>query len=104
EYLVNRMVGRDERSTGRAVIDVEHYRDRRREHLTGMARRLAEKAKQTGRPVTLNPMSPRDRRVVHMALQGDAAVTTRSEGDGQYRQVTILPAERSRRSSRPGQP
>ena len=104
EYLVNRMVGRDDGPPGRAVIDVEHYRDRRREHLTGMARRLAEKAKQTGRPVTLNPMSPRDRRVVHMALQGDAAVTTRSEGDGQYRQVTILPAERARRPSRPGQP
>lgn len=102
EYLVNRMVGRDEGSPGRAVIDVEHYRERRQEHLSGMARRLAEKAKQTGHPVTLNPMSPRDRRVVHMALQGDDAVTTRSQGDGQYRQVMILPSEGARKPSRPG--
>jgi spoIIIJ-associated protein len=100
EYLVNRMVCRDEGSLGRAVIDVEHYRERRQEHLSSMARRLAEKAKQTGRPVTLNPMSPRDRRVVHMALQGDDAVTTRSQGDGQFRQVMILPSEGSRKPSR----
>src|SRR4029077_10433030 len=99
-----RMVGREDGPPGRAVIDVEHYRERRQEHLIGLARRLAEKAQSEGRPVPLNPMSPRDRRVVHMALQSDAAVTTRSQGEGQFRQVMILPAEGSQRPSRPRPP
>jgi len=99
EYVVNRIVGRDDQSTGRVMIDVEHYRERRCDHLTELARRLGEKAKQSGRPVTLDPMSARDRRVVHLALQDDPAIATRSEGDGHFRKVIILPAERARRPS-----
>jgi len=102
DYLLNRIVGRgDGDHVGRVMIDVEHYRDRRRAYLDTLARRLAEKAKQTGRVVTLNPMSPRDRRVVHLALQDDAAVTTRSQGEGHYRKVLILPASGGQRGSRP---
>jgi spoIIIJ-associated protein len=99
EYVVNRIVGRDDQSTGRVMIDVEHYRERRYDHLTELARRLGEKAKQSGRPVTLDPMSARDRRVVHLALQDDPAIATRSEGDGHFRKVIILPAERALRPS-----
>jgi len=101
EYILSRIVGREDGSSWRVMIDVEHYRERRSTHLTELARRLAEKAKQTGQPVTLNPMSARDRRVVHLALQNDQAVTTRSHGDGHYRKVIILPADRSRRPPRP---
>src|SRR6266404_5505859 len=90
--------------SGRVMIDVERYRERRLEHLTQLARRLAEKAKQTGRPVTLNPMSARDRRVVHVTLQGDTAISTRSQGEGHYRKVIILPADRTRRPPRPKPP
>jgi len=104
EYIVNRIVGREDGVWGRVMIDVEHYRERRLEHLTQLAQRLAEKAKQSGRPVTLNPMSPRDRRVVHLALRGDTAISTRSQGEGHYRKVIILPAERSRRPPRPKLP
>ncbi len=93
EYLVNRVVGRDgEPGAGRVVLDVERYRERRREALEQLAKRLAEKAKLTGRVVTLNPMSPRDRRIVHLTLQDDSDVTTRSQGSGHYRKVLLLPS------------
>jgi len=93
EYMVNRLIGRDgESGGGRIIVDVESYRDRRRETLEQMAKRLAEKAKATGKVVSLSPMSPRDRRIVHLALQEDPAVTTRSHGDGQYRKVLLIPA------------
>jgi len=97
EYLVNREEGRGSDAAGRVVVDVERYRERRRESLEQLARRLAEKAKQTGRVVTLNPMSPRDRRVVHLTLQDDAGVTTRSQGEGHYRKVLVLPSSGSPR-------
>ena len=101
EYIVNRIVARDDDGGGRVVIEVERYRERRREYLNTLAQRLADKARTTGRVVTLNPMSPRDRRIVHMALQGDAAVTTQSQGDGHYRRVLIVPAGQRPRQPRP---
>jgi spoIIIJ-associated protein len=97
EYIVNRIVAKGEDSGGtRVTIDVERYRERRREYLESLAQRLADKAKQTGRPVTLNPMSPRDRRTVHLALQKDGGITTRSQGQGYYRKLLILPTDRGR--------
>ena len=93
EYLVNRAVGRDgEGGAGRIVIDVEQYRERRRETVEQLALRLAEKAKLTGRVVTVNPMSPRERRIVHLTLQADAGVATRSQGTGHYRRVLLIPS------------
>ena len=84
------------------LVVLPRYRERRREYLNELARRLAEKAKQTGRSVTLNPMSPRDRRVVHLALQNDTSVETRSQGQGYYRKMLILPG--ARRGNRPSPP
>jgi spoIIIJ-associated protein len=102
EYLVNRIVAREEETGGARVgVDVEGYRERRREYLDGLARRLADKAKETGRVITLNPMSPRDRRIVHLALQEDGAVETRSQGEGLFRKLLIVPVDRSRRGPRP---
>ncbi len=99
EYLVNRIVGRDESRGGpRLVLDVEGYRERRRASLTEMAHRMAEKARATHRPVALNPMSPRDRRTVHLALQSVDGVSTHSEGDGFYRRVLVVP-ETGRRAT-----
>jgi spoIIIJ-associated protein len=107
EYLVNRIVARgEEPGQGRIVLDVEAYRERRREYLEALAQRLAEKARQTSRVVTLNPMSPRDRRIVHLALRDDPGVETRSQGQGHFRKILIVPAARARRgaspASRPG--
>jgi spoIIIJ-associated protein len=94
EYLVNRIVLRDE--TGpvprRIELDVEQYRARRAEALTDLARRSASKAIHTGRPVFLDPMSPRERRLIHLALKDDQGVVSESEGQGDSRRVVVRPA------------
>ena len=82
----------------RVTIDVERYRERRREYLGALALRVADKVKKTGRAVALNPMNPRDRRIVHLSLQADRAVSTRSHGEGHYRKIVIAPTERPRRA------
>jgi spoIIIJ-associated protein len=101
EYLLNRIVAQRGGASIRIAVDVEGYRERRRESLEQTARRLAAQAKKTGRPESLSPMSPRDRRIVHLALGDDAGVTTRSEGEGSYRRVVIIPS-RSAGRARPG--
>jgi spoIIIJ-associated protein len=99
EHLMNRIAQRDSPTNPTRVrIDVEGYRERRQESLEQLARRLADKAKATGRVVTLNPMSPRDRRVIHMTLQADADVTTWSEGEGHFRRLLIGPRDERRQS------
>jgi spoIIIJ-associated protein len=101
EYVVNRIASRvEETAPPRFVIDVEGYRERRRQYLNDLARRLSDKVRQTGRPVTLNPMSPRDRRIVHLAAREETDVTTRSQGEGYYRKMLILPADRARKGPR----
>jgi spoIIIJ-associated protein len=97
EHLMNRIALRDSPSNPTRVrIDVEGYRERRQESLEQLARRLADKAKATGRVVTLNPMSPRDRRVVHITLQSDEEVTTWSQGEGHFRRLLIGPRDERR--------
>jgi spoIIIJ-associated protein len=91
EYLVNRIIGREE-LPGRVSIDAEDYRERRRGSLEGLAQRLAERVRHRGKAVSLNPMSPRDRRIIHLALQGDPSLVTRSTGEGYYRRLVIAPA------------
>lgn len=92
EYLLNRiMAHEDDGGSARLVVDAEGYRQRRRQALEELARRVAERARRRGKPVTLNPMSPRDRRIVHLALQDDPDLTTRSAGSGFYRKVVIVP-------------
>jgi spoIIIJ-associated protein len=92
EHLVSRIVFRDDGERGlRIALDVEGYRQRREESLRELAQRLAAKAKETGAMVTLNPMSPRDRRIVHLALQADPDVSTVSQGEGSYRRLVITP-------------
>jgi len=101
EYVVNRMVARDDGQAARISIDSQNYRARRREALTALAHRLAEQARRRGKPVTLNPMSPRDRRIVHLALQDTPALTTRSLGTGYFRKLVIVPEGRGRGPRRP---
>jgi spoIIIJ-associated protein len=99
EYLLNRVAARDEGGMARVVVDSENYRARRREALEGLARRMAEQAKRKQKSVTLNPMSPRDRRIVHLILQEDSSLVTKSSGKGYFRKLIIIPAGmvRSRR-------
>jgi spoIIIJ-associated protein len=97
EYLVNRIVAHDEEGAVPLVVDAQDYRARRRQSLEALAQRLAERARRRGKPVTLNPMSPRDRRIVHLALQADPTLSTRSAGNGYYRKLVIVPAGSRRR-------
>ena len=73
------------------VVDAEGYRDRREEALVDLAKRLAAKAKKTRRPVPATPMSPADRRVMHMALANEPGLRTESEGEGASRHLVIVP-------------
>jgi spoIIIJ-associated protein len=99
QFLVNRMVSRDrdrdsDRETdGVVVLDVAGYREKRRSALADLARRLATRAVEEKKVVKLSPMSAHDRRVFHLTLTEMKGVTTRSEGDGLYRRLLIIPAE-----------
>lgn len=104
EYIANRVVAREDESAGRIVVDSQNYRDRRRQSLEELARRLAERARRRGKTVTLNPMSPRDRRIVHLALQNEPALTTRSAGKGYFRKLLIIPEGERGGERRPRRP
>lgn len=89
QYLVSLVVNRDTGSYLRVKVDTENYRARRRETLENLAHNIAYKVRRTKRPVSLEPMNPYERRIIHSALQGDKYVTTHSEGDEPYRRVVV---------------
>ncbi len=93
QYLINRMISRGDtnENTERLVVDVEGYVDRRRESLQDMARSMAERAKESQRNMRLKPLSPQERRIIHLALQEDDDIRTFSLGDSLYRSVVISP-------------
>jgi predicted RNA-binding protein Jag len=93
QYLVNRMIsqGDTNENTERLVVDVEGYVDRRRESLQEMARSMAARAKESNRNMRLKPLSPQERRIVHLALQDDEDIRTFSLGESLYRSVVISP-------------
>jgi len=100
EYLVNRIVARRIRDAAPVVLETESYRARRRQQLHRMALSMGERAKRDHRPMTLDPMPPRDRRVVHLALKDDPMLTTRSSGDGFLRSIEIVPVGAGQRRDR----
>lgn len=103
QYLINRMISHGDKAenTERLMVDVEGYVDRRRESLEEMARGLAARAKESGRVMRLKPLSPQERRVIHLALQEDAEVRTYSLGSSLYRSVVISPVNARPEQDRP---
>lgn len=91
QLLVNRMASREAEEGKRIVIDAGGYRQRRREALADLARRLAARALEEHKVVRLSPMSAHDRRIFHITLETMAGVSTRSEGNGLYRKLLIIP-------------
>ncbi len=89
QYLTNLAANRDSEERVRIVLDVEDYRKRRTETLYRLAARLADKVKRKGEKVILEPMSPHERKIIHMALQNDSRIVTYSEGDEPFRKVVI---------------
>jgi len=91
QYVINRIISKKPSDGPGVVVDAEGYRGRREDSLADLARRLAEKAIKSGRPVPVEPMSPHDRRIVHVTLKEHPDVTTESEGEGAFRRVVIFP-------------
>lgn len=94
EFIVNKAVNRTSEKKVRVIVDSENYRKRREEALKTLALNMGEKAKKTNKTVTTDPISPRDRRIVHLALKGDSQVSTKSEGEGLFKRVSIIPNKR----------
>ena len=93
QYLTSLVVNKGSSEYIRVKVDTENYRKRRKDTLENLAKNLAYKVKRTKRPVTLEPMNPYERRIIHSALQNDKYVATRSEGEEPYRRVIIEPAK-----------
>lgn len=91
QYLVSLVANKDSEDYIRVKVDTENYRERRKATLENLARNMAHKAKKIRRSVSLEPMNPYERRIIHAALQEDKFVTTHSEGDEPYRRVVICP-------------
>jgi len=94
QHVVNRVVNRPGLDRLHVVVDAEGYRQRREDTLATMAQRLGKKALEEGKIITFEPMSPRDRRIVHLALAKFPGVVTKSDGEGEGRRVQIIPVRR----------
>ncbi|MCH5343252.1 MAG: protein jag [Acetatifactor sp.] len=96
QYLVSLVVNKDTEDYIRVKVDTENYRQRRKETLENLAKNIAYKVKRTRKTVSLEPMNPYERRIIHSALQNDKYVTTHSEGDEPYRRVVVTMKRESR--------
>ncbi|MCM1049325.1 MAG: protein jag [Clostridiales bacterium] len=90
QYLVSLVVNKDVENYIHIKVDTENYRQRRKETLENLAKNISYKVKRTKRPVSLEPMNPYERRIIHSALQNDRYVTTHSEGDEPFRHVVVV--------------
>ena len=89
QYLVSLVVNKEAEEYIRVKVDTENYRKRRKETLENLAKNIAYKVKRTKRSVSLEPMNPYERRIIHSALQNDKYVTTHSEGEEPFRHVVV---------------
>ena len=89
QYLVSLVANKEAEGYFRVKLDTENYRARRKETLESLAKNIAYKVKRTRKPVSLEPMNPYERRIIHSALQNDRYVSTRSEGEEPFRHVVV---------------
>lgn len=89
QYLVSLVVNKESDEYIRVKVDTEDYRARRKETLENLAKNIAYKVKKTRRAVSLEPMNPYERRIIHSALQNDKYIATHSEGDEPFRRVVV---------------
>jgi spoIIIJ-associated protein len=90
QYLVSLVVNKHHDGYIRIKLDTENYRERREEKLTSLAENIAGKVRRTRKSVSLEPMNPYERRIIHSALQNDPYVTTYSEGEDPYRHIVVV--------------
>ncbi len=91
QYIVNRIYNKHGKDRKRIIIDTEKYRKRRSETLVMLAEKLGQKVKKTNKPVTISNLNAHDRRIIHLALQTDKLLVTKSRGEGTLRKIIILP-------------
>ncbi len=89
QLITNIVVNKNEKNWKKVVLDIENYRDRREQTLQELAYKVAAKVKKTQKSQLLEPMNPFERRVIHMALQNDPVVATKSEGNGNLKKVRV---------------
>ena len=89
QYLTSLVINKNSEKYVRVKLDTENYRKRRKETLESLAKNIAYKVKRSRRPVSLEPMNPYERRIIHSALQSDRFVSTRSEGEEPFRHVVV---------------
>ena len=94
QYLTNRVANKSQDGYVRVKLDTEDYRKRRKQTLENLAKNIAYKVKRSRKPISLEPMNPYERRIIHSALQADKFVTTHSEGEEPYRRVVVTPNRR----------
>lgn len=90
QYLVSLVINKESEKYLRVKLDTENYRERRKATLENLAKNIAFKVKRIKKPVSLEPMNPYERRIIHSALQNDKYVTTKSEGEEPYRHVVVI--------------
>lgn len=90
QYLVSLVVNKNRDEYLRVILDTENYRQKRKETLEKLAFKLASKARRIKKDITLEPMNPYERRIIHSTLQNNKFVSTRSEGEEPYRKVIIF--------------
>jgi spoIIIJ-associated protein len=95
QHLVNKAVYKERREekTKPLIVDAGGFRDKQVERLRGIAQKMGEKALQTKQIVELQPMSPHDRRIVHMAIAEIPGLSSRSEGEGEDRHILVVPGD-----------
>ena len=91
QYIVSLVVNKNTESYIRIKMDTENYRERRKENLEVLAKNVASKVKKFKKPISLEPMNPYERRIIHSVLQSDSFVSTRSDGDEPFRYITVIP-------------
>lgn len=96
QYIVNKATNRSGEDRKMIVIDTEAYRKRREDALVSLAERLGQKVKKTRKAVTVSHMNAHDRRIIHLTLQTDSSLTTKSRGEGEYRKIIIMPTRSER--------
>jgi len=92
QYLLNRILNRNEEGAANVIVDVEGYRQKEKQDFLGRVRELADQVRRTGQPFVLAPMNSFDRRLVHQAFAEDPEIATESEqGTARLKQITLVP-------------
>jgi len=100
QYILNKAINKSDNNRKMISVDSETYRKRREESLLELAKRVKEKVKNTQKPVSLAHMNAHDRRIIHLALQEDESLITKSRGEGEYRKIVVLPARKGKSNTR----